>query len=313
MEHSNLHEGSRRFSLGLLIMQSVMVLFMIMALALLFGIYRNTSSATNATSSVTVDDSLQEDISLKDRVLPKDGVTIPVVWGDVGARMAEAGVIDASHFEELHMQRGIFGADGEELLYGNTDEYMVINQENAGLLLNLFWALGLANKNEILEGGPMVDERYGGDPSRFASTAGWTLAEGGPMSHYSRHSFVTLTNEQQAQVENVSKGIHRPCCGNSTYFPDCNHGMAMLGLLQLLAQEDISEDEMYEIALTVNSYWFPDQHVKLAEYFEQNGTNWGDVNPEIALSSNYSSGEGYQRVLGKLDSSTQQAGSSCGV
>ena len=29
----------------------------------------------------------------------------------------------------------------------------------------------------------------------------------------------------------IAKGIYRPCCNNSTYFPDCNHGMAMLGLL----------------------------------------------------------------------------------
>ena len=59
------------------------------------------------------------------------------------------------------------------------------------------------------------------------------------MNHYSMHRFIVLTPEQQALVEKVSKGIYRPCCGNSVYFPDCNHGMAMLGLLELMASQGV--------------------------------------------------------------------------
>src|SRR3989344_4220246 len=55
-----------------------------------------------------------------------------------------------------------------------------ITRENAGLLLNLFWALGLANKNEILEKGEMANPKYGG-VGNFASTGGWTIAQGNAM------------------------------------------------------------------------------------------------------------------------------------
>ena len=101
-----------------------------------------------------------------------------------------------------------------------------------------------------------MDPRYGG-AENFASTGGWTLAKGRAMDHYSMHRFVELTPEQQALIEKVSKNIFRPCCRNSTYFPDCNHGMAMLGLMELMASQGASETEMMTKAQEVNDLWFP--------------------------------------------------------
>ena len=125
--------------------------------------------------------------------------------------------------------------------------------------LNLLWAFGLANKNRVLEEGPMMDPRYGG-AERFASTGGWTAGTGDPMSHYSRHSFVTLTAEEQALAEKVAKDTFRPCCKNSAYFPDCNHGMAMLGLLEILAADGADEATLYAAALKANQQWFPEAY-----------------------------------------------------
>lgn len=122
--------------------------------------------------------------------------------------------------------------------------------------LNILWALGLANKNPILEYGPMADPRYGGT-ERFASTGGWSLAVGNTMDHYSMHELVMLTSEQQELVERVSKNIYRPCCDNPAYFPDCNHGMAMLALLEIMASEDANEKELYAAAKEANGEWFP--------------------------------------------------------
>lgn len=119
-------------------------------------------------------------------------------------------------------------------------------------MLNMFWAFGLANKNTILETGPMKD-----NTPNYASTGGWTLAMGDAMDHYSQHPMLTLTPEQQALVEKTSKNIFRPCCGNSTYFPDCNHGMAMLGILELLASQGKSEQQLMSTAEAVNKIWFP--------------------------------------------------------
>ena len=123
-------------------------------------------------------------------------------------------------------------------------------------MLNMFWAFGLANKNDILEKGPMMDPQYGG-AENFASTGGWTLAQGKAMDHYSMHKLIVLTPEQQKRVDDVSKNIYRPCCGNSTYFPDCNHGMAMLGILELGASQGQSKQELYATAKSVNDVWFP--------------------------------------------------------
>ena len=159
----------------------------------------------------------------------------------------------------------------------------------------------------------MTDEKYGGDAGKFASTGGWGLSVGNAMEHYSKHAFITLTQEQQALVERVSKNIYRPCCGNSVHFPDCNHGMAMLGLLELLASENVSEAEMYDIALKVNSYWFPETYLTLAEYFGQKGSDWKDIDPKEVLSSTYSSGQGYSRILEEMQPTQIQRGAGCSV
>lgn len=144
----------------------------------------------------------------------------------------------------------------EKILY-QTVEFGVIDPVKITEVteLNLLWALGLSNKNEILEKGEMVDPRYGG-PQNFASTGGWTLAKGSAMDHYSMHSYFDLTQEEQERVDSVSREIYRPCCSNSAHFPDCNHGMAVLGLLEFLASQGANESEMRSAALAANDYWF---------------------------------------------------------
>ncbi|KKS78635.1 MAG: hypothetical protein UV53_C0029G0001, partial [Candidatus Azambacteria bacterium GW2011_GWE1_42_9] len=124
---------------------------------------------------------------------------------------------------------------------------------------------------------------------------------------------ITLTPEQRALVERVSKNIYRPCCNNSTYFPDCNHGMAMLGLLELMASQGIGEDEMYKTALQVNLFWFPDQYATIAKYLESKGKKFQDADAKEILGVNYSSGSGYAKVESALPREQNQGGGSCGV
>jgi hypothetical protein len=248
---------------------------------------------------------------IEEIVLPSKGVTLPISWDGLGDKMIEAGVIDSEKFEELYVQRGKFD-EARELLHASQID---INQQNSDIVLNLLWAFGLGNKNVILEEGPMVDEQYGGDAGRFASTGGWRLARGAAMDHYSKYEFVVLTPERQVRVENVSKNIYRPCCGNSTFFPDCNHGMAMLGLLELLAAQDLSEEEMYDVALKVNSYWFPDTYIAIAHYLKKKGIEWKDVEAKEVLGDEFSSASGYRGVLAEINppTSTQSQGGGCGV
>ena len=257
-------------------------------------------------------DTVVEADSLEDQVLPQEGIGLPIRWGDLGMQMMETGVIDEEKLTALYESRGGLQEDMQKLLYSSDNQEVRMTYENSGVLLNLLWGFGLGNKNSILETGPMQDPRYNG-AGNFASTGGWTLARGGAMDHYSKYAFVVLTPEQQALVARVSQGIFRPCCGNSTYFPDCNHGMAMLGLLELMAANGVSEDDMYKVALSVNSYWFPDTYLTIATYFAKQGVSWDKVSPKEALGSEYSSGSGYQRVRALVDPVQQQGGGGCGL
>lgn len=250
--------------------------------------------------------------SLEKEVLPQKGVTLPAIWGDLGKQLVENGTIDKKKFEDLYAGRGGLDEEAIGLLAGTDNGRLVINEYNANTVLNLLWALGLGNKNEILEKGPMMDKKYGG-ADRFASTGGWTLAVGAPINHYSRHSMIALTPEQQILVQEVAKNIFRPCCGNPTHFPDCNHGMAMLGLLELMASQGVSEKEMYKAALAVNSYWFPDTYLTIAQYLKSKDMKWKEVSPKEILGPQYSSGYGFQQIKNQVEGVNKGGGNSCGV
>jgi len=252
--------------------------------------------------------------ALERTVLPTNGVELPVSWGDLGVQLVRSGAIDEAKFKAIYEGRGQFTQEYKQLLTGTSAGKLKITKDNAGYLLNLFWALGLASKNPILDSGEMTDPRYGG-AQNFASTGGWTIAQGNAMNHYSKHMFFNLTSEQQILVDKISRGIYRPCCGNSTHFPDCNHGMAMLGLLELMASQGAGEQEMWDAALAVNSYWFPDTYMTIATYMKDRGVGWKDVNPQEMLGADYSSAQGYTRIASQVTapSSSSQGGGGCGV
>ena len=286
---------------------------LIFSSALIAGalIYSAGLKAVNAPTSLVNAPESQSNF-VAEEIIPKNGVELPVKWGNFGKQLVESGAIDANKFETLYNQRGGLNNEDKNLLYEENNGNLKITSENSGYLLNLLWAFGLANKNEILENGPMTDSQYGG-AGNFASTGGWTMSQGDTMNHYGKHQFINLTNEQQSLVERVSKNIYRPCCGNSTYFPDCNHGMAMLGLLELMASQGVSESDMYRVALIVNSYWFPDTYLTIAKYFQNRGIDWKNVDPKEILSSAYSSASGYQKVLSEVEPIQPQGGGGCGV
>lgn len=270
----------------------------------------NSASSVSATEEEGA--SSEEVAALAEKVVPSEGYEIPVKWGDLGKQLIEKGVIDEEKFKQLYEKRGELSDTEKNMLFGNSTENIKITSENSGFILNMLWALGLGNKSAVLDKGPMVDKKYGG-ADKFASTGGWSLSKGKVMDHYSKHAFVALTSEQAALFERVSKGIYRPCCGNSTYFPDCNHGMAMLALLQLLASQGASEKQMYDVALKVNSYWFPDTYMTIAKYFEKSGTQWKDVDAKTVLGVEYSSASGFKAVQQKVNPVQSQKGGGCGV
>lgn len=282
------------------------------AFARFFGKSAASLTLPTPTSASPKSPSIPSDDDLERVVLPVDGVELPVTWGDFGKQLTASGAIDEAKFRELYAERGGLTPDMEALFTGSGNGRIRITPENSGTLLNLLWAFGLANENKILAEGPMNDKNYGG-AGGFASTGGWTLAKGDAVTHYSKHAFVKLTPEQQALVERTSQGIYRSCCGNSTYFPDCNHGMAMLGLLELMAAQGVSEDDMYRAALQVNAYWFPSTYLTLAKYFAKQGIAWDRVNPKVALGADYSSSAGFRQIQAQVEPPTSKGGGGCGV
>lgn len=275
-----------------------------------FNFFSASSKESKADESVLGEVEISE---LQNAVLPAEGVELPINWGDLGERMVSDGVIDESKFLELFTEG--LSENEKQILSGKADGKIVMTQQNSRFILDMLWAFGLANKNEILENGEMTSEEFGGDASGFASTGGWSLSVGDVMNHFSAHPYVVLTTEQQEMVDRVSYGIFRPCCGNSTHFPDCNHGMAMLGLLELMAANNVSEKEMYDVALVVNSIWFPQTYIDLATYFKEQDQEWSDVDSKLVLSTEYSSGQGYAATRKKIKSlpAPEEGGGGCSV
>jgi len=95
--------------------------------------------------------------NLADKVAPEQGIELPVKWGDMGKQMITAGVINQKQFEDLYAQRNNFTDADKKLIESADNGNIVITPRNSGLMLNLLWALGLGNRNDVLEKGPMMN------------------------------------------------------------------------------------------------------------------------------------------------------------
>lgn len=260
----------------------------------------------------------REQARLYEQINPSGGYALSVSYGDLGPRLIEAGVLDYDAFLRVMSAGGDAVSNRQiDVLKKGSNEEIVITRENAHFLLNLFWAVGLANKNPILTDGMMV-QYSNGQIERFASTGGWTLATKPVTELYASLDLIPLTPEQQARVEQVAAEVYRPCCNNPTLFPDCNHGMAMLGLLELMASKDASTEAMFEAAKYANAFWFPQQNLEIAIYLEANQSiEFKDADPRLVVGAQFSSGSGFAAVhqslqaSGRLPQAPQQGGS-CG-
>jgi hypothetical protein len=255
--------------------------------------------------------------ALSEQINPKDGYNLSISYGDLGPQLLASGVISYDGFAAIYQNAGSpLSAEQIDILKNGSDHEIVINAQNAYYLLNFFWAVGLANRNVILTEGPMV-QNSDGKFENFASTGGWSLATKPITDLYASLDLIPLTEEQQKLVEQVAQGVYRPCCDNPTHLPDCNHGMAMLGILELMASQDATADQMFEAAKYVNAYWFPQQTLEAAVYLKANqGIDFAGADPRLIVGRSMSSASGSKRVHADLQSKglLQQApgqGGSC--
>lgn len=274
---------------------------------------------SSETAAATNQDEHAEHIALSEQVNPPEGYALPTEFGDVGPKLLEVGAIDRDAFVQLYQQANRPLTEAQlAILDRDSDSQIVLNRQNAYFLLNFFWALGLSNQNPILTEGPMMqggEEQIG----RFASTGGWTLATRPLGELYASTPIVPLTMVQQRRLEEVASQVYRPCCNNPTHFPDCNHGMAMLGLLELMASQGASKEEMVDAAKYANAFWYPNQYVELAQYFQSaQDRDFAEIDGQELVSRTYSSSSGFTAVHqwladNNLLPSTSGGGSGCGV
>lgn len=248
--------------------------------------------------------------NLPEKVIPAEGFELPISWGDIGPQLISLGVIDQKKFE------GVVRMDESQkkILTEGSVEKIKINSKNSQFIVDMLWALGLAQKSLVYDEGPMGKE-YKTNVASFSSTGGWTLSTGSSMSHYNIHRLVELTDEEEKRVMDISKNIYRPCCGNPTSFPDCNHGMAALAAVELMVKAGVSDNEIYESVLKLNSFWFSSTYLATATYFARQGTTWENVDAKEVLGTKYSSGTGAAQIakqVGELPFS-RSSGGGCGA
>lgn len=227
---------------------------------------------------------------LKQQVLPQKGYKTSVMWQDIGKQLVDMGAIDKIKFEQSFAQE----PDSKEYLKyldGSFNEPMQINEKNSRFMVDVLWALGLINKSKILDEGQMQQ-----NTGNYASTGGWTLGSKDAMKLYSSQELIKLTPEQQDLIKRIADNVFRPCCNNPTSFPDCNHGMAALGYIELAVKNGLSEQQIYKDLLAFNSFWFPQTYVEIAASFNKQNIKWDKVDAKLALSKDYSSGQGASRV-----------------
>lgn len=251
-------------------------------------------------------------------VLPLQGHKLEVSFGDSIQRLVEAGVISPRKFKQVYARRGGLPPWIEKLFTQPSSEPITMGFQTAPFLLNLMWPLGMATKTRFNE----KSKLYGSKVNSFASTGGWSLGvarSGG--RYFNKVSAIDLTAEQEAAVLEAAKNCYRPCCNNSTFFQDCNHGSALLGLYELAASQGASVDDLYAIGRNANSFWYPSEYIEMAYFFRKlEGKSWNQVAARTILSKKYSSIGGWQKNVhkpmveaGLLPGTQFGSASNCGV
>jgi len=276
----------------------VQVLMVSVILNILFGVYIlkdvNKSPKTNNPTTTKIDSTKKD--PLFEQINPANGFEINASFGDLGPKMIANGVIDYDKFKATYTKSGTtLPPEFDSILKQGSNKKIKITSANSYFLLNFFWAVGLANKSRILDSGDIMKYEGIKGAGNFASTGGWSLAKTDAMDYYSKADLISLSSDQKNLVEKVSSNVYRPCCDNSTAFPDCNHGMALLGVYELMAANGATENQMYEAGKYFNAFWFPGNYYDLALYFKnKEGKSFTDIPAQTLLGKEYSSASGWQ-------------------
>lgn len=227
---------------------------------------------------------------ITEEVIPRAGVPTGIVFGDSIQKLIAAGVLDTGKFRGTRKKLPDWV---EHVLTAPSNDPIMFSDQTSSYLVDLLWPLGLANKAAFNEKSPVNTPNIPG----FASTGGWSSGQAANgYVYFNSVEAVRMSDHEQAMVLDVATHSFRPCCDNSTLFQDCNHGSALLGLLELAASQGSTRKGLYGIALIANSYWFPDNYAKTALYFSHfYHASWSRIPPDLILASDYSSLTGWEK------------------
>ena len=226
-------------------------------------------------------------------VIPPAGHQSRVALGDCIIRVVRNGVISRDKFRELEKFNGKMPGELATVLKTPSGDPIHLTQDNAVQYVNLLWPVGLSNHLDANKKSPIAVP----DLPNFASTGGWTLGVAPEGSvYFNKFPIVELKPEAEALTVRVAKSTYRPCCNNSTFFQDCNHGSALFAVLQLGASQGLTEDQLYREALAFNSFWFPDYYIRTALYFKVvRKTDWRDIDARTIMAADFSAGGPWQQ------------------
>ena len=235
-----------------------------------------------------------------DEVTPEAGIDTGVRFGGAIPRLIAAGALVP---DKLPAPHGGLPGWVRRLFTGTSTETIRFDRERAPYLVNLLWPIGLANRVAFNRSSPINTAKIGG----FASTGGWTVGRAANgAAYFNRLAIAPLTERQEFLALAIATNTYRPCCDNSTFFQDCNHGSALLGLIELAAAQGLAADAIYRMALAANSYWFPEQYGRTAQFFTHFAKrSWRQASPPAVMGATFSTLTSWQR---NIDTPLRRAG-----
>ncbi len=292
------------------------------------------STAINNATEILGGNTINQTL-LAAQITPTTGYTLSFKWGASIHKLVETGALNVSNLSIiLNNSKQPLTPVEKSILNGTYNGYIQFNSTNAEFVQLILWSLGINNNNTILNNGPIINASipYATQINNnatlnqkvtpqyvashyFASTGGY-----GPLGKLQLGGLdiINLTSQQQALMYDVATHSYRPCCDNPTAFPDCNHGAAALGLVELLASQNANQSQMFDAVKYFYQYQFPQQYTEIAAYFDSHGENYSQVNSSEVMGYSFSSYSGFSNVNQYLIKNgilqqTTSGGASCGA
>jgi len=273
-----------------------------LVLAVLFWQVYATAAASgfieplDTTKEVNIDEA-----KLLQTVIPEEGVILKTRWQGAPAKMVETGLIDIEKLKEYSERYGQKVTEEDMKIFEpGYNEPIYMNRQNSIIVYNVLWALGYANKNEVLDyeleqyGWETVTKGLAGSYFSFADLGATSKQH---QSGFNYFEFVKISPEQQAIVNKIASKGAVPSCGNTFNLPDCSCSFAALALTELAASQGLSEEAVYKDLKAILPYRFPRIYILHSVYFKlAEGLDWKDVDAERVMSKDFSSAQGVART-----------------